>query len=277
MPIAYYNGDFADFSEIRIPLSDRSVFFGDGVYEACVGKSGKIFLKEEHFTRFFCNMRAIGLPLSFTEAKLSEILLDCIKRSALSEYFVYFQATGYLSERLHAPRDKTRSNLLVTVTPYKPLSIDSEIDLISLQDIRQSFCNIKSLNLLGSVLGAEEACSGGAQEAVFIRNGFVTECSRSNISIMKNGTLFTHPKCEFILPGITRRLLLECAKKLGIPYRESAFTPAELITADDGIVTSTSKLALRAKSFDRTALQRKKSAECRALIDEMFKCYREFC
>ncbi len=277
MSYAYYNGFFGKFDKVKIPLSDRSIFFGDGVYDAAIGKNGKIYLEELHVRRFIENAKKIGLPVTYSEKELSEILREVVKKSEISEFFLYFQATGYLSERLHAPRDNKRANLLVTVKPFSPPDKSTELSLVSYPDIRQSFCDVKTLNLLGSALASEYSSSLGCDEAIFVKGRFITECARSNVFIISEGKIITHPCDEKILPGIMRREVLLFAKKQGIEAIERPFSLSELFSASDVILTSTSKLALRAKSLDGVALSRKKSDVCKAIIDEMFKCYEDFC
>ncbi len=277
MSYAYYNGFFGKFDEIKIPLSDRCVFFGDGVYDAAIGRDGKIYLEELHVKRFIENAKKIGLSVAYNEEELSKLLREVVKKSGIREFFLYFQATGYLSERLHAPRDNKRVNLLVTVKPFTPPDKSAELSLVSYPDIRQSFCDVKTLNLLGSALASEYSSSLGCDEAVFVKGSFVTECAHSNIFIIKDGKIITHPCDEKILSGIMRRKVLLLAKKRGIETAERPFSLSELFAADDVLITSTSKLALRAKSLDGVALSREKSDVCKAIIDEMFKCYEVFC
>ncbi len=277
MSFAYYNGVFGDFDDIKIPLSDRSVFFGDGIYDAAIGRDGEIYQKELHLARFFENAKRVGIPVSYSEEELSDLLSETIKRSGAREFFLYFQASGYLPERLHAPRSKDKSNLLITVKPFSLHDSRKELKLVSFPDIRQSFCNIKTLNLLGSVMASERAVSEGCDEAVFVRGETVTECAHSNIFIVSNNKLITHPANERILPGITRKTVLLAAKRLGIDTEERPFSLSELFSADDVLITSTSKLALRAKSLDGAPISQKESDAGSVIIDDMFKCYREFC
>ena len=277
MSHAYYNGLFGKFEEINIPLSDRSVFFGDGVYDAAIGRDGKIFLEEEHIKRFIGNTKKLGLPFSFSESELSKIFCELIKKSGLSDFFLYFQCTGHLPERLHAPRSKSKSNLLITVKPFIPPNRKKELSLVSYPDIRQSFCNVKTLNLLGSVLASEHSVSLECDEAVLIKGETVTECAHSNIFIVLDGKLLTHPCDEKILPGITRQKLLLLAKSRKIEAVERPFSLAELFSAEDVLITSTSKLALRATKLDGIEIARKRSPIADLLIDDMFKCYEDFC
>ena len=277
MSYAYYNGFFGDYDEIKIPLSDRCVFFGDGIYDAAIGKGGKIYLEKLHVRRFLENAKKIGLHLGCGEEELTELLRKTVQKSGIREFFIYFQASGHLSERLHAPRSREKSNLLITVKPFTLPDKDKELALVSYPDIRQSFCNVKTLNLLGSALASEYAFDCQCEEAVFVKEKSVTECAHSNIFIILEGKVITHPLSEKILPGIMRHEALKAARKLGIEIEERPFSLSELFSASDVFLTSTSKLILRAKSLDGVKLSKEKSSACEAIIDEMFKCYEDFC
>ena len=132
---------------------------------------------------------------------------------------------------------------------------------------------MKTLNLLPSVMASKAAQEAGVDEAVFHRGDIVTECAHSNISIVKDGVLMTHPDCELILPGITKALLISSAKKLGIPVCERPFTPSELTAADSVLVSSTTKPVLEAEKIDGDPLPHGQSEEARALINAAFSDY----
>lgn len=247
---AYYNGIFSELCDVKIPLSDRAVFFGDGIYDAAIGRCGRIFLEKEHINRFFTNAKAMDIPTELKTGSLSSLLHELIEKSGLSEYFIYFQLSRYSEERTHSYPETKRSNLLITVKPFSLLPRDRELALITANDIRYRMCNVKTLNLLPAVLASKRAADSGCDEAVFIRDGFVTECAHSNISILKNGILKTHPNGELILPGITRERMLYFCRLIGVPVDESPFTKDEMMSADAVIVTSTSKLAATVSTID---------------------------
>lgn len=247
--LTYYNGEYGTWETAKIPLTDRALFFGDGVYDAAIGRRGRIYLEEEHVERFFGNAELLGLRVGMARRKFSELLNECTARSGYDEFFIYFQLSARADERRHAPRDSGDGNLLITVKSYAPPK-EGVLTLISYPDMRQSFCHIKTLNLLGSVMAACAAEDAGADEAVLVRSGEVTECAHSNIFIVEGGALITHPCDERILPGVTRRRLIRLADTLGIEVRERSFSLSELASADDAIVTSTTKLARRAAFLD---------------------------
>lgn len=122
--------------------------------------------------------------------------------------------------------------------------------LISVEDQRFFFCNIKTLNLIPNVLASEEAYQAGCDEAVFHRGDRVTECAHSNVSILKDGVLQTAPLDNLILPGIARKHIIEHCKILGIPVKEEPFTLQELKDADEIIVSNSGCLCGSANLLD---------------------------
>ena len=128
---------------------------------------------------------------------------------------------------------------------------DKPIKLITTPDTRFFHCNIKTLNLIPSVMAAEKAKKAGADETVLYRPGKrVTECAHSNCHIIKDGKLITAPTDNLILPGIGRAHLIRMCKKLEIPVSETPYTLEEMFAADEILVTSSSKLCLCADELD---------------------------
>ena len=247
--IAFYNGMFIPKDEITIPLSDRSIYFGDGIYEAAIGRNGKVYLDSYHMQRFFDNAQKLELEVEYTYSELHEILRQVIDQNSLNAFFIYFQLTRSEKERRHTYSTK-KSNLLVTISPIEVPQFDVSLKLITHKDERHELCSIKTLNLLASVIASQSAFLQGCDEAILYKNGYVTECAHSNVHIIKNEAIITHPTDGKILPGITRKRLIEISSELKIPVEEHPFTIDELYHADEVIVTSSSKLCVRARSVD---------------------------
>lgn len=271
MSIAYYNGDFCDFSSVRIPLSDRSIFFGDGIYDAAIGKGGGIYLEKEHLDRFFSNAEKMNIPIKVKRNELSALIRKLISENGYEEYFIYMQLSRFGKARTHSYPDTEESNLLITVKEHTLPDPSNELKLITLPDIRYSMCDVKTLNLLPAVLASKKAEESGCDEAVFVRDGVVTECAHSNIHIIKHGVLYTHPNGKFILPGITRGRLLYFCQMLGIKTIEIPFTVSELYGADEVLVTSTTKLCQNATEIDGKTLQKSNSLVGKMLISALFE------
>ena len=239
---AYYNGELGSFDDIRIPLSDRAVFFGDGVYDAALGYGDGIYLLDRHIERFLGNAKRLKIPFDFDAEKLKETLYSVVKKCRFECFFLYFQLSRSSAERIHSNLLCKDSNLLITVKP-STMPSPTPMTLHLAEDLRYYFCDIKTLNLLPQTLYASEAEAALCDECVLHRRGIVTECSHSNVSIIKGGVLYTHPRSRLILPGITRESILSYCENQGIPFKELAFSVKELRDADDIIVSSTSRLA----------------------------------
>ena len=248
----YYNGCFAPAEDIRISLEDRAIYFGDGIYDAAIGKDGKIYLLEEHINRFQRNAARLKIKNPYSHDELSAILYETVKRADIPEFFIYFQLSRKSDGRVHSYCRGDGVNLLVLVTPFSEEKIKPVLDVITTDDLRYYLCDVKTINLLPSVLAAGEADEQGCDEAIFLRGGIVTECAHSNIFILKNKTLYTHPTGNLILPGITRRHLILAGEELGIKTVCSPFPLSELMCADEIIITSTTKFARPVGRVDGT-------------------------
>lgn len=248
--IAYYNGCFSERDELRIPITDRSFFFGDAVYDMMIGEGGLIHQAEEHIERLFRSAALIGIRPSFTQDDLLNLAYLAVEKSRLGSYSVYAQISRCSKKRIHSYHSSGGENLLITVEEHKLKKEVEYIKLITLEDLRYRYCNVKTVNLLPAVLASGKAEEAGCEEAIFYRGRTVTECAHSNVSIIKNGAIYTHPNSDVILPGITRKHLLATASLLGIPTYEIPFTVADLYSADEILISSTTKLLRFAKEID---------------------------
>ena len=273
---AYYNGGFGRRSEISVPLSDRAIFFGDAVYDAAVGSRGKIYQLGEHIERFLGNAARLGFSPAPTYEELEGILTEVAERSGLETFFLYFQISRSKDTRSHSAGGCAGTNLLVTADEVTLPSFEKKLKLILTEDKRYGYCDIKTVNLLPNVIYSTDADRSGADEAVLHRDGVVTECAHSNVSILKNGKLITHPADSNILPGITRKTLLSLCEELDVGYEERPFTKEELIFADEVLITSTSKFCLRAESVDGIAVGGKDPTAATLLCREMRLKYERF-
>jgi D-alanine transaminase len=118
-------------------------------------------------------------------------------------------------------------------------TIYNGINAITLDDIRWLRCDLKTLNLLPNVMAKQAALDHGVQEVVLHRNGTVTECSASNLMMIKHGVLYTHPANHLILHGITRAVVLRLAHSQNITVKEEPFTTEQLLQADEAFITGT--------------------------------------
>lgn len=276
--IAYYNGQTGAPDELMVPFNDRSHFFGDGVYDAAMGANGKIFLLEEHLDRFYSSAAAFRINVPMGRDELSALLLDLLAQVDGPSQFVYWQVTrAYASERAHEFNAEAPGILWVLINQEDIADPQRQLKLITLPDTRYEHCNAKTLNLLPAVMNAQVAREAGADEAVLHRNGIVTECAHSNVLILKDGVLYSHPNDEFILRGIAKTHLIQAAYRAAVPVIERPFTLDELFDADEVIVTSSSHLCSIACEIDGEAVGGRDAATIRALLDIVFREYFDYC
>ncbi len=238
--VGYYNGEFAPLEELKIPALDRGAYFGDGVYEAVRVDNHRFFALEEHLDRLECSLAFLRIPFSMPRAELAAILQAVADRVESDHQQLYFQITRATAMRTHAFPEGGAPNLLVFSREVPLADVRIPKKVVVLPDIRWKYCNIKTLNLIPGVLAAQQAKERGCCEAVFHRDGVVTECSSSNLLMLKDGALVTAPADEHILPGITRGHFLMLARQMGIPVFERAFTLEQAYDADELMITSTS-------------------------------------
>ena len=244
--LGYYNGKYDELENMTIPMNDRVHWFGDGVYDAGPARNYHIFAMDEHVDRFFNSAALLDIEMPVTKQELKDLLNDLVKKVDTGNQFVYYQVTRGTGIRNHVfPEGK--ANLWVMLTPTEAADGRTPIQVITEPDTRFFHCNIKTLNLIPSVMAAEKAKRAGCAEAILYRpGGRVTECAHSNCHIIKDGKLFTAPTDELILPGIARAHLIRKCKELGIAVSETAFHLEDLKAAEEILVTSSSKLCMRA-------------------------------
>ena len=262
--LGYFNGEWGPLEEMEVPFLDRSSFYGDGVYDATMTQDGVILYEQEHIDRFYRSADLMQITIEQSKEELAQILREMVSHTSAQTNFLYWQVTRGTDFRHHTFPDCS-ANLWIMITPdeFEDLSVKEK--LITVEDTRFYHCNAKTLNLLPNVLASEKAKQHGCYEAVFVRDGMVTECAHSNVHILKDGKLITHQADNLILPGIARAHLIAMCKKLGVGVEERPFTRAELMDADEVIVSSSSTFAVGVSQIDGAAVGGK-SAELLATI-----------
>jgi D-alanine transaminase len=270
--LGYYNGEIGLIEEMKVPMTDRGLYFGDGIYDAAYSRNHIIYALDEHIARFYRNLARLDLNFDMPPAQLGELLCDLVRRVDDGEQFVYWQATRGSALRQHVYPDdgKGQANLMVMLRPVKIREKDASMKLISAPDMRYLYCDIKTRSLLPSVLTAQKAKEADADECVMHRDGRVTECSHSNVSMLKNGVFITPPADCYILPGVGRAHLLSACRALGIPSEERPFTMDELRNADEIIVSSAGILCARVTELDGLPIGGKDAETFGKLQDYLF-------
>ncbi len=239
--IYWYRNEWLPAEEVRVSPEDRGYYFGDGVYEVLRVYAGQLFETGRHLARLKKSAEGVRLPLPYPEAELESILKELIRRNGLREGTVYLQITRGAAPRSHLfPKDAGPVAMAYTTEVKRPLSaMEKGYSAITAEDVRWLRCDMKTLNLLANVLAKQEAAEKGADDAILHRGSIVTESSASNVMIVKDGRLATHPADNLILHGVTRAVVLRLAAEAEIPVEERAFTVDELLAADEVLLTGT--------------------------------------
>jgi D-alanine transaminase len=244
METAYFNGDFLPKDEIRIDPDDRGFLFADGVYEVIRWYEGFFYDMEGHMTRLRRSMREIRIDWPDSDS-LPSTALELITRNNLDNTpaLVYLQVTRGAAKRSHAfPSPPIPPTVYAFARGFIPdkESISKGIHTILRPDNRWSRCDIKSVSLLPNILSFQEARDSGALECIFVREGNITECAHSNVFFVIDGKLVTHPECDKVLAGITRKNILRLAHEAGIPVTETPLPVTRLPEVSEVFVTNTS-------------------------------------
>jgi D-alanine transaminase len=243
---AWINGELTPLAQARVGIEDRGFQFADGVYEVIRLYNGRPFALQMHMDRLERSSRGIQL-----EPPQRRVLADAIdktlSRAALTDGMLYVQFTRGASPRNHVfLSDATivPGTLVCYARQLDPVpapGMSRGVKLVSVPDERWKRCWVKSIALLPNVLARNYAASVGADEAVFVEQGIVSECSTSNLFAVLSGALVTHPIGPRVLPGITRAILLDIASGMGVPAQERELTEVEARLADELFICSTNR------------------------------------
>lgn len=267
--IAYFNGKIGDYDEMTIPFSDRSIFYGDAVYDAILLLDRKPFALELHLDRLYksCAMTEIAfdMPREELKAEIDRLIALADMGSAM----LYLQVTRGAAPRKHEYPVGVKPNLLMFISATELPPKDKRASLASVEDLRFRYCNIKTTNLLPNVFAAQRAKEAGATEALLHRGDRVTEAAHSSILMIKDGAVIMPPLDELILPGITRAVIKQLCGENGIPTEERIFTVDELMAADEVILCSTTKNVIYVYEIDGRPVGGKDKA-LRERLQELF-------
>ncbi|MBU8879788.1 D-amino-acid transaminase [Bacillus sp. FJAT-29790] len=242
MEFVIINGEFHERSAAKVDIEDRGYQFGDGVYEVIRVYNGKMFTVTEHLERLIESGKKIGMEIPYTVDEMKELLKELMERNQLALGTIYMQVSRGISPRNHAfpAADVAPTFIAYTREVGRPVeNMKTGVKAILNEDIRWLLCDIKSLNLLGNLMAKQKAVEAGCFEAIQHRGDIVTEGSQSNISIIKDGKVMTHPADNLILNGITRQKVLEVCRMNGIPYEEATYTVESLLEADEVFLSGT--------------------------------------
>jgi D-alanine transaminase len=242
--LVWINGDVMPLADARVGVEDRGYQFADGVYEVIRLYDGRPFTLREHLERLERSAAGIRMALPLSRDALAGEIQNFIRRSPVRDGMVYLQATRGCAARNHVfPKDCAPNVLFYArhLAPLDPPGQGRGAVLATVPDERWKKCWIKSIALLANVLAKNEAVDAGADEAVFIEDDVVSECSASNLFVVRGGRVITHPVGPKVLPGITRLVLQQVARQVGVEWVERPLRFDEATGADEVFITSTTR------------------------------------
>jgi D-alanine transaminase len=241
----YLNGAYLPDAEAKVSVLDRGFIFGDGVYEVWRVVDGQLFENSRHNRRLKTGLKTVEIALPDKEVDALSSVADVLMREnglTSGEGTFYVEITRGAAPRTHAyPPAGTKPTVLAMVSKFEvPHAMrEAGAKAITEDDVRWMRCDVKTVQLLPNCMAKQKASVAGAMEAIFIRDGIVTEGTHTSLFAVKDGTLRTHPLGPFILPSITRELILEIAREQKVPVSEKPFTKTELFAMDEVFVSGT--------------------------------------
>ena len=242
MSICFLNDKYLDIQEAKISPLDRGFLFGDAIYEVIIAVNKKPFELDAHLTRLKKNISSLRYSLS-DQFDLEEIILEVISRNKFINQVIYVQISrGTDIVRDHIPSNDLIPTIFVSSHELKTeFSPSSGEKAILLEDFRWRKSQIKATSLLANVIYRSEAKHREVFETILFENGFITEGAVSNVFCCINNKIITPPLTENILPGVTRKVILELIQNTSLEYEEIKIPVDSFLSADEIWVTNSTK------------------------------------
>jgi len=255
--IAYVNGRYLPHGEAGVHIEDRALQLGDGIYEVTNVIAGKPVDEEPHLDRMERSLRELGIEMPMGRAALKLVMREVIARNRIANGLLYLQVTRGAAKRDHVPpKNPPRPTLILTMRAQDMTALAARMEkgiAISTQpDIRWGRCDIKTVQLLPNLLAKQAAKQAGAFEAWLVdRDGYVTEGGSTNAWIVNGqGDVITRDLSHAILPGVTRKIMLDAMKDAQLKVVERKFAVAEALAAREAFISSATGAAVPVVMID---------------------------
>lgn len=277
MTLCYLDGRFLPLAEAKVSPMDRGFLFGDGVYEVIPVYSRRPFRLDEHLARLQKSLDAIRLANPLAPDAWRAVVDRLVNEAEWSDQSVYLQVTrGPMAIRNHAFPKVVTPTVFGLVEPLVTPSgeqVEKGVAAVSATDFRWLRCNVKATSLLANCLLRQMAIDAGCAETVMFRDGILTEGAASNIFVVKDGTLLAPQKNHLMLSGITYDVVLELATQYGLPTEVRDICDAEVRSADELWLTSSTKEVLAIVTLDGRPVGAGKPGP---VFGRMYRWYQDF-
>lgn len=252
----WLNEDYCPAEHARVSVFDRGFLFADGVYEVTAVVNGQLLDFHAHMQRLQRSCQALELSLPWPVGKLEKIHETLVARNHVREGSVYLQITrGNPGKRdFHYPDTSVPPTLVVFTQAHNILQdprAERGLSMVTCPDIRWQRCDIKTVSLLAASMAKMAAQSQGADDAILVRDGLITEASSANcFMVTPGGKLVTRALSQAILPGITRAALLDICQQHQLGIETRAFSPDEAYGAREVFITSATTFVMPVTRLD---------------------------
>ncbi|MFT6220504.1 MAG: D-alanine transaminase [Myxococcota bacterium] len=240
--ISFLNGEFLPHDQCFVHIEDRGFQFADGIYEVILFKNNKLIDIDGHLNRLFYSLAEFNIKIEQNKEKITQIILKLFSKNNLNDGSVYLQITRGRASRGQGLPQEHSATIVATISPLKNTDL-SGLKVITHQDLRWQRCDIKSIGLAASSIIRQKAFDNNFDDAILIRDGFITEATFANAFMVdKSGNLVTRDLDNFVLGGITRKRIIALAKENDIIILEKKFTLEDLLAAKEVFLSSTTLL-----------------------------------
>ena len=276
----FLNGQFMPIEEAKISVLDRGFIFGDGVYEVIPVYSRKAFRLGEHLQRLQNSLDGIKLINPHNNATWVTYINELIARNQAEDQYLYLHITRGAAKRDHAfphPPVAPTVFMMSSPLPTPPANLLAfGVGAVTAPDNRWLRCDIKAISLLPNVLLRQMAVDAGCTETILLReNQWLTEGAASNIFVVKSGMLLAPPKDNLMLPGITYDVILEIAAANNIPHEVRKIAVAEVFSADELLLTSSTKEVLAITQLDGKPVGTGKPGTMFTTLHQLYQDYKQ--
>ena len=275
--LVYLNGAFLPPEQAKVSVFDRGFVFADGVYEVIPVYGRRLFRLPQHLTRLDASLASIHLANPLAASEWEAVFARLMTSVDADDQSLYLQVTRGMAPRDHAFPSATQPTVFAYAQPLKypdSAQLANGVAAITVPDIRWQRCDIKAIALLPHVLMRQQAVEAGAAEAILLRDGEATEGSASNIFVVTDGVLVTPPKGPYILPGVTRDLVLELARAHGVRCDERRVTENELRGAQELMLSSSTKELLPVTALDGRKIGDGRPGSMHARLHALYQEYK---
>ena len=255
--LCYLNGDYLPLAEAKVSVLDRGFVFGDGIYEVLPVYGRRLFRFDEHMARLERSLARVRIEAPL----LRDEWLGCARRliealagsHGVEDQLVYLQVTRGVALRDHVMPTGLEPTVFMMANAMKAPTAEQRhrgVACVTARDFRWERGDIKAISLLGNVLARQISADHGAVETIMFRDGFLTEAAASNVWVVREGALLGPPKSEHVLEGVRYELLRELCEEEGIAFNLRPIAEAEVIAADELMLSSATKEVLPVTTLD---------------------------